>query len=196
MNINHQIGWMIMGCLCPLTMSTVSAEAATFKYFYTFESKETISGRVDGDLEEIEPGVTRLNKISNFSAEYSGQGGISYSFPIPTLDIFSLSGTTRLVFGGADIPAPDSGIGMTGNGFIFLAGTGQPGPFGVVSIGEYTPRRVNGRFGFGFRPTLEQEIFEPERWQAAQVTSVPEPISVVSLSILGLIGYGLKKSRV
>ena len=194
MNIEHKIGWMIMGCLCPLTMSTVSAEAATFKYFYTFESGETISGRVDGDLEEIEPGVTRLNNISNFSAEYSGQGGIRYSFPIPSLDIFSLSGTTRLAFGGADIPPPDSGIGQTGNGFEFFAGINPAEPLlGEVFIGEYTPR-VNG---FKFRPTLEGEIFAVERWQASQVTStsVPEPISVVSLSILGLVGYGLKRGR-
>ena len=192
MNINQKIGWMIMGCLCPLTMSTVSAEAATFKYFYTFESEETISGQVDGDLVEVEPGVNRLNNISNFSAEYSGQGGISYSFPIPSVDIFSLSGNTRLVFGGADIPSSESGIGMTGNGFIFFVGTDPATPFlGGVFVGEYTPS-VNG---FGFRTTLEGEIFAVERWQASQVTSVPEPISIISLSIFGLIGYGLKKVR-
>ena len=191
MNINHKIGWMIMGCLCPLTMSTVSAQAATFQFAYTFESGETISGRVDGDLEEIEPGVTRLNNISNFSAEYSGQGGISYSFPIPSLDLFSLSGTTRLVFGGADIPS--SSRGLTGNGFEFFVGTNPAEPLlGEVFIGEYTPR-LNG---FKFRPTLEGEVFAAERWQASQVTSVPEPISVISLSLLGLIGYGLKKCRV
>jgi hypothetical protein len=192
MKIAQQLSWTIISSALSFTMAITTAEAATFKFSYLFESGETLSGQVDGDLEEILPGVTRLNNISNFSAEYSGEGGINYSFPIPGFDLFSLSGTTRLVFRGADIPS--SLIGDTGNGFEFFAGTGAPGPFGRVIIGEYTPN-VNGS---SFRSTGEQEIFEPKRWQAFQVTQttpVSEPSSMISLVILGIIGYRIKRYR-
>ncbi len=192
MNITQKISGITLSSILSVIMAAAGAEAATFQFSYTFESGEMLSGQVEGDLEEIQPGVTRLNNISNLSAEYSGAGGISYSFPIPSFDLFSLSGTTRLVFGGADIPS--SAIGSTGNGFEFFAGTGAPGPFGTIGIGEYTPQ-VNG-LSFSF--TGEQEIFEPERWHAFQVTQttpVPEPSNMIAFVILGIMSYGMKRCR-
>lgn len=168
------------------TLSTLSAQAATFNFSYTFDSGETLSGMVDGDL--LPDGDTVVN-LDNLMATYSGGEEIDFSFLLDesvNLRSLTISGE-RVLFLGTDFPGSGSG-----SDFFFLVGTGAP--FDDVSVGEITVRDN----GFDRSNFLETESFNPQKWVVTQknLETVPEPSSLLAIFGIAAMGYGVKKKTV
>lgn len=158
---------------------TTPASAATFKFSYQFGSGETISGQVDGDLQNDGDSVINL---SNLAAEYSGKPGDTFSFfaPFGESSKISFSGLVSNFFGFAK--DPKTVTNESNFGFRLTTATGL---LNGATVGNFYTSSTLISFPFGVN-RREAEVFNRERWQLSEVKTVPEPGTIVGLSLLGL----------
>ena len=166
-------------------LETHPASAATFDFSYKFLSGETISGRLDGDLQNDGDTVTNLR---NLVASYSGKPGDIFTFfaPFGTSRI-SFSGLYNDFFGFVNNPStPTEEINF---GFSLDY---QPDTVNSATVGNFRTSQDSIWFPFG-SDQREAEIFSTERWFLSEAKSVTEPSTIVALSLLGLSLMAKKK---
>lgn len=158
---------------------TAPASAATFKFAYQFGSGETISGQVDGDLQNDGDSVINL---TNLVAEYSGKPGDTFSFfaPFGESAKISYSGLVSNFFGFAQDPK----TATTESNFGFRLTTATSLLNGAT-VGNFYTSEFLILFPFGGN-RREAEVFNKERWQLSEVKTVPEPGIIAGLSLLSL----------
>jgi hypothetical protein len=155
------------------------ASAATFNFSYKFSSGETLSGQVDGDLQNDGDSVINL---SNLVAEYSGKPGDSFSFfaPFGESSKISYSGLVSNFFGF--VKDPNTATSEFNFGFYLTSGTNL---VNSATVGNFQTSQFLIFFPFGVNRT-EAEIFSRERWQLSEIKTVPEPGTLAGLSLLSL----------
>lgn len=173
-------------------LNLAPAQAATFSFSYQFETGETLSGTVDGQL--LNDGDT-VAKLTNLSATFSNVIGVTLTeIPplVPSLQAsfcdpectLSLSGENPFRFFGTNF----SGVGE-GVGFLFVVRPVDPVFVAGTSI------VLPNASGF-VDPLLALESFTTDRWQAKNLSaskSVPE--SSMSLGIISVFSIGLMMKR-
>lgn len=164
---------------------TAPVSAATFKFSYQFLSGETVSGEVDGDLQN--DGDTVIN-LSNLVAEYSGKPGDTFSFfaPFGESPKISYSGLVSNFFGFVE--DPNTATAKSNFGF-HLAATNFTNS---ATVGNFFSSQYSIFFPFGVNQE-EAEVFNSDRWQLSEVKTVPEPGTIAGLSLLGLSLLARKK---
>ncbi len=175
--------------LSTLLKETAPASAATFNFSYQFLSGETISGQVEGNLQNDGDSVINL---SNLVAEYSGKPGDTFSFfaPFGASPKISYSGLVSNFFGFVKDPktaTPESNFGFSL--------TTAPNLLNGATVGNFYTSQSAISFPFGVNQR-EGEVFNRERWQLSEVKTVPEPGTIAGLSLLGLsLLAGKKRHR-
>ena len=190
-SLTNQFGVVVAVASTVLNFSLIdanTASAATFNFSYSFLSGETVSGKVDGDLQSNGDIVTNL---SNLVAEYSGTPGTVFSFFAPFgARQFSLSGIGLNLYGFVN--NPNTPISQTNFGFALTDGIFA----NSATLGTFLTESTSIGFPQG-QEAKEFETFSSSRWRAAQTKDIPESSTVLSLSLLGLCFLGKKKlSRV
>lgn len=157
---------------------TAPASAATFRFSYQFLSGETISGKVDGDLQNNGDSVINL---SNLVAEYSGKPGDTFSFfaPFGESPKISFSGLVSNFFGF--VKDPNTATAESNFGFYLTAMNFT----NSATVGNFFSSQYSIFFPFGVNRE-EAEVFNSDRWQLSEVKTVPEPGIIAGLSLLGL----------
>ncbi|OKH39751.1 hypothetical protein NIES2119_05755 [[Phormidium ambiguum] IAM M-71] len=166
---------------------TAPASAATFKFSYQFGSGETISGKVDGDLQNDGDSVINL---SNLVAEYSGNPENKFSFfaPFGESSKISYSGLISNFFGF--VQDPKTATIESNFGFRLATATGL---LNGATVGNFQTSNFLISFPFGVNQR-EAEVFNKERWQLSEVKTVPEPSAIAGLSLLSLSLLARKNS--
>ncbi|HEY9852935.1 MAG TPA: PEP-CTERM sorting domain-containing protein [Leptolyngbyaceae cyanobacterium] len=151
-----------------------------------FLSGGTISGQVDGDLQNDGDSVINL---SNLVAEYSGKPGNTFSFfaPFGQSPKISYSGLVSNFFGFAE----DPNTATAKSNFGFRLET-APNLLNGATVGNFSTSQFSIFFPFGVNQR-EAEVFNSERWQLSEVKTVPEPGTIAGLSLLGLSLLAAKK---
>jgi hypothetical protein len=164
------------------------AEPVLVSFSYTFQSGETLSGVVEGNLRS--DGVT-VGDLKGLHATYSGQPGTELTFVPgdsfhPTL---SLIGASPFLVGGFESDAATTDA-QSNFGFMFLRDNSTD----VVAVGSFQTRATQIDFPSA-DDALELEDWNPSAFAASAVV-VPEPSSI-ALGMLGAAGtaVGLRRRR-
>jgi hypothetical protein len=170
------------------TAGGAKAGPVSVSFSYTFQSGETLSGVVEGNLRS--DGVT-VGDLKNLHATYSGQPGTELTYLPgdafhPTL---SLIGASPFLVGGFESDAQTADA-QSNFGFMFLRDSSTD----VVAIGTFRTRSSQIDF------PSSSDAMELEDWNSSAFTAsavaVPEPSSI-AMGVLGATGaaVGMRRRR-
>ena len=183
------------GVLTAATAGGARAELVSVSFSYKFQSGETLSGVVEGNLRS--DGVT-VDGLKDLHARYSGQPGTALTF-LPGAEFqptLSLIGASPFLIGGfeSDVETTDA---RTNFGFMFLRNASTD----VVAVGNFQTRSTQINFPSS-NDALELEDWNPAAFSASaaafstSAVVVPEPSSIAQ-GMLGATGaaVGMRRRR-
>ena len=168
------------------------ANALTFNFSYTFESGDTLSGVLEGDIFEEEEDVVIVSEITSsfFNGTSLGSKEVVNFFPETEIGLAAIFAgfepfTPVVSFSGSfmDIFACDSFV-LDEEGFP-LPGDDEC-ETGFASFAFEEGGFIAGE-GFG-------EEFNPESWSLTHATAVPTPAAVLPI-LTGLFGAASKRKQ-
>ncbi|MBZ8181450.1 PEP-CTERM sorting domain-containing protein [Oscillatoria salina] len=150
-----------------------SAEAASFNFSYTLQNGDILSGMLEGEVQADNDTVI-VSEIS--MASFNDVLGPELTLIESFFEFLTgTPGVPTVSFSGSVMDIIACGTSNCSDGFLF---EGSGSLFGTPAYSS----------GFSYGNTFDN--YNPERWQltAKNVTSVPEPASLLGLLAVGALG--------